>query len=141
MRSNCKAQGTIHPVRPQWKIIYGRECVWLGHFFFLIAILLIALDLFLLLFFSPILVWWLSLVLYLSWFFLFVCVSIVDFWLAVILKFWYESVCINMRLFLSLYETIYEIHIYIYMRLIYIHMSLYIYIWDCFKSHIYMRLF
>ena len=64
----------------------------------LIAILLIALDLFLLLFFSfllllfsPLVVWWLSLVLYLRWFFLFVCVSMVDFWFAVILKFWYKS--------------------------------------------------
>ena len=65
----------------------------------LIATLLIALDLFLLLFFSslhllfsPLVVWWLSLVLYLSWFFLLVCVPIVDFWFAVILKFWYESI-------------------------------------------------
>ena len=63
----------------------------------LIAILLTALDLFLLLSFHsfyPLVVWWLSLVLYLSWFFLFVCVSIVDFWFAVIPKFWYESIYI-----------------------------------------------
>ena len=61
------------------------------------AILLTVLDLFFALFssllvlFSPLVVWWLSLMLYLSWFFLFVCVSIVDFWFAVILKFWYKS--------------------------------------------------
>ena len=56
----------------------------------------------LLLFFSLV-IWWLSLVLCLDWFFLLVCVSIVDVWFAVILKFWYESkwymYLIYMRLF------------------------------------------
>ena len=63
-----------------------------------IAILLTVLDLFLLLFFSSLLllfshllVWWLSLVLCFSWFFYFVCVSIVDFWLAITLKFWHKN--------------------------------------------------
>ena len=67
-----------------------------------IAILLIVLDLFLLLFFpsrlllfSPLVVWWLSLVLYLRWFFLCVCVSFADFWFAFILKFWYKSLYIH----------------------------------------------
>ena len=52
----------------------------------------------LLLLFSPLVVWWVSLVLYWSWFFLFLCVSIVEFYFEVILKFCI-GVCIYMRLF------------------------------------------
>ena len=62
------------------------NCFWfvfVGLFFF---------SLFLL--FSSHVVCWLSLVLHLSCFFLYVCVSIVDFWFAVTMKFWYRSLYI-----------------------------------------------
>ena len=42
---------------------------------------------------SPV-VWWLSLVLYLDYFFLVVCLSVVDCWFAVTMKFRYRSLCI-----------------------------------------------
>ena len=64
--------------------------------YIIIAILLVVLHLFLLVFFHPSNVLFscgLMTICYLclDWFFLFVCVSIVDFWFAVIIKFWYRS--------------------------------------------------
>ena len=53
-----------------------------------------------LLFFSPLEVGWLSLVLYLSWFLIFVCVSVVEFCFTVTLKFWYGILYIY-EIFLS----------------------------------------
>ena len=47
-----------------------------------------------LLLFCSLVVWWLSLVLCLYCFFLFVCVSIVDFWFAVTMKFQYRNLYI-----------------------------------------------
>ena len=41
--------------------------------------------------FSSFVVWWLSLVLCLDWFFFFVCVSIVDAWFVVTMRFWYST--------------------------------------------------
>ena len=60
----------------------------------LIAIFLIVLDLlsFCLPFlFSCLVIWWLSLVVYLDCFYLFMCVYIVGFWYTVPPKFWYSS--------------------------------------------------
>jgi len=76
------------------------------HFINCFGFVFVALFSPLLLLLSPLMVWWLSLVLYLSWFFLFVCVSIVDFWFAVALKVWYGSLSLSLSLS---------------------------YIWDCFK--------
>ena len=98
LASLCLLVGAFHPLT--FNVIIDM--------YVLITILLVALNLFLLLFFlplfSPLVVWWLSLVLYLSWFFLFVCVLIVDFWFAGILKLWYESIYIwdCFKLFVSI---------------------------------------
>ena len=45
--------------------------------------------------FSPLVIWWLYLVLCLDSFFFFVCVSIVDFWLVVTMKFQYSSLHVS----------------------------------------------
>ena len=49
----------------------------------------------LLLLFSFFVIWWLSLVFCLESFFIFVCVSIVDFWFAVTVRFWYSSLYVK----------------------------------------------
>ena len=74
--------------KPQQELWYMCSCCFVNHFGFVFV------GIFFSLFSCSLGVWWLSLMLCLDCFFLFVCLSIIDFWFAVTMQFQCRSLCI-----------------------------------------------